>query len=258
MLYAPPFPLHRGVPGLWDTAHYYNYAVTPLFSYALLNEDSKEIPLRLTDSSWRPDRWRRRFSSPGGGIASSEEAFVLPFDVAFCSVTIRNTSAKRRTLRFVGWTAREHRPDQTEWLSESATHKDHAVWSHHLRPSQRSELKVGCAFGCSGPGVRVSGRLSEGTSPLPAWTHTPFTEQVRQGPLPVGFASGGVTPEGVMWIALERAVQIPAHGKAVVHLGLSMAPSWARLTTLLPKKRVASTWISDRIFTAWAPPSFTS
>ncbi len=225
LLYAPPYPLHGASPGLWDTAHYYNYALQPLFTYALLTDEGMEIPLHLDGTRWSPDQWRRRFSTSDRGIFIEEKAFMLPFDVAVCTVKVRNASARRRSFRLVGWTAREHRPSQTAWLSDVSSERSAAIWTNHLHPDQRPEIGVGCAFGCSGPGVRIAGRLSEGTALLPSWSHTPFAEPARRGVLPTGIESGGITPEGILWIAAERPIRVPARGTVTVHFGFAAAPS---------------------------------
>lgn len=225
LLYAPPFPLHRGSPGLWDTAHYYNYPVQTLFSYALLDERGVEIPLTIADASWRPDRWRRRFHAKTHGLTVTEDACVLPFDVAVCTVNIRNNSGNKRSLRLVAWSAPEHQPGKTAWIDAPAASKYSVRWTSHVHPEGRAELKTGCAFGCGGPGVRISGRASEGKAPLPSWAHTPFYEQSRRGPLPAGIEIGGVTPDGIVWLALERRLSLPARGTVRSHIGFAMAPT---------------------------------
>ncbi len=225
LLYAPPFPVHRASPGLWDTAHYYNYPLASPFSYALLTEDGHEIPVRLAASSWRPDRWKRVFRVDDGTYEVTEESALLPFDVIVSRLTVKNRTRLSRRIRIVGFTAREHRTNSGLRISEVTSDRTAVMWTQHVRPEQRPELAIGCAFGSDGPGVRVNGRLSEGTPTLPSWNHTPFAEPARHGRLPNTVSTDGLTPDGVQWFAIERALEVRANGSTVMHLGFAAAPS---------------------------------
>ena len=66
LLWAPPFPQHLDRPGFWDRAHYFGFALAPLFAVALLDEEQREIPLRLGTREWRPDRLAQRYLGPDG------------------------------------------------------------------------------------------------------------------------------------------------------------------------------------------------
>ncbi|MCU0452970.1 MAG: hypothetical protein MUE68_04880 [Bacteroidetes bacterium] len=225
LLYAPAFPLHRSTPGLWDTAHYYNYPLQPLFSYAILADDGHEIPLTHASSSWRPDGWTRRFVAADKTIELSEVSVLLPLDVVVSRLTIRNRTSRGLRLRVVGFTAREHRPGGTTWVTDATMDRAAAIWMQHVHPEKRPALAIGCAFGCDGSGVRIEGGLSEGVATLPLWSHTPFSESVRSRRKPRGISMEGVTAEGHLWISAERSITLRPKTRAVVHFGFAASSS---------------------------------
>lgn len=225
LLYAPPFPLHRTAPGLWDTAHYYNYPLERLYSYALLTEAGREIPILHVASSWRPDRWTRRFKAVDASFELTEVSALLPLDVVVSRLTIRNRTSRLLRLRVAGFTAREHRPGGPAWVGDRTSDRNAATWAQHVRPEKRPELAIGCAFGCDGTGIRVDGRLSEGVATLPQWSHTPFFETTRSRSRSRGITIEGLTPEGHLWIAVERSVTIRPKAHALVHFGFAASSS---------------------------------
>jgi hypothetical protein len=225
LLYAPPFPLHRSAPGLWDTAHYYNYPLQPLFSYALLSEDGHEVELTHASSAWRPDGWTRRFRSAKHSLDVTEVSALLPFDVIVSQLTIHNRSSRRRRYRVVAFTAREHRLGGTSRVHEPATTEDAVTWTQVVHPDKRPELAIGCALGLDGAGLSIEGLLSEGSAALPLWSHAPFAETARRRCISGGISMEGVTPDGILWIAQERSLTVKPRGRSHVHIGFAASSS---------------------------------
>src|SRR4029453_460338 len=61
VLYAPPFPLFPDSGGFWDVFHYHVHALSPGFTWTLLDE--RGLPLRLERKrrEWTPARIRTTF-----------------------------------------------------------------------------------------------------------------------------------------------------------------------------------------------------
>ena len=223
LIYAPPFPLHRRAPGLWDTAHYYNYPFQPLFTWAILTVDGKPLSVEFDSTDWQPDRLFRHFSAVRDDVklAVEERSCVLPNDVAVSVLQVRNRGAKRLKLRLVAWTAREHFPNQSAWMDQPEAKNGMFTCTTHVKPAKRKEIGFATAFGMSGRRLRCSGQLSEGIQPPPDWHITPFAELALKGPLPDLLQSGGVSPEGMYYVALEREITLAPRGSTEVSVGLA-------------------------------------
>ncbi|MCG8447994.1 MAG: hypothetical protein MI725_00245 [Pirellulales bacterium] len=76
-IWAPPFPVWLREPGFWDRATFYQAAIEPLFSVALVDRNGKEIELRQVSRTWRPDRLTCRYKTETD-VELTEVKEVLP------------------------------------------------------------------------------------------------------------------------------------------------------------------------------------
>src|SRR5207247_1508798 len=63
LIYAPPFPQHLQTPGFWDEAHLLDLEHARPYTYTILDEDGREIPLKYDQSTWMPDRLHRAWKA---------------------------------------------------------------------------------------------------------------------------------------------------------------------------------------------------
>src|SRR3954469_19973578 len=106
LIYAPPFPQYLQTPGLWDEAHMLDFAHPRPFTWTLLDENDREIPLRWESHSWRPDRMMRTWSTTDG-LTIVEYASCFADDYLSAKVTIANEANQPRSLTFVFWTIQQ-------------------------------------------------------------------------------------------------------------------------------------------------------
>ena len=230
LLWAPPFPEFLDHPGLWDKAHYYNYEFQPLFTWSLLDAEGRQIPVKSVSRTWNPAMLEQRFeianSHPALNI--TEEKSVLPSDVAIDTVRIANRSRKTLKLHFIAWTLQENYPSkQTTWMSDVAHQAGTLAWSKHLKPQDRPELEVGCAFSMSRKPKTFAVNLSEGSAILPRWELTPFNETFAKTGLPNELKIRGVNDDGLLYLALHCEVILKALKEETITIALAMAPSIA-------------------------------
>ena len=226
LLWAPPFPLFLDMPGLWDKAHYYNYELQPLFTWTVLDEKGREIPFTFAGRRWTPASLVQEYSSREPGVKAIEEKFLLPSDIAACTVRLINTSKRTRKFHFVAWSVQEALPSQQMvWLSDVLHHDGILSFVKSVKPPGHPPLSFGVAFSIDRP-IRSFGiYLSEGTSLLPVWKLTPFPESFVNGGLPNEVKLSGVTDEGLVYFALHTPVTLASRREQCVSILLAAAPN---------------------------------
>ncbi|HEX2865162.1 MAG TPA: hypothetical protein VHN99_11380, partial [Deinococcales bacterium] len=220
LAYAPPFPLFLDSPGFWDTAHYLHFPVTPGFSYALLDEDGRVVPLSAGTRDWRPDRTSLRFIAPG--LHVREDRVIPGLDALVSRVTVRNTAAVPRRLQVIAWTSQslddQPLPQSGEAGSATFDRTAQSGTAVHLDgPAQSVTRPVGAPRGQSLPmttALALSGARSrlavvaEPAASRPALFLTPFIELIG----PDGLAPQGPLPDlnagGTAHLAVERPLTL--------------------------------------------------
>ena len=228
LLWAPPFPVFLDYPGLWDKAHYYNYEFQPLFTWTLLDSNGKVVPLRFRRRNWNPAFVTQDYDgrSKALSLEITERKCILPSDVALSSVTIRNKSRKSQTLHFIAWTVQESLPSQNRtWLTDVSYKNPTLSFLRHLKPDGRPELEVACAFGLNKNPTSYAANLSEGLTPLPVWTMTPFNETFGESGLPNKIKVSGVTDDGLVFLAVHTVVTMKPSSEQSVSVALAVSPS---------------------------------
>src|SRR5690606_25572009 len=82
---------------------YLHYAVEPLYTFALVNEQGLVEELRAGSRDWRPDRLNVNFS--GDGLLVRETRVCGPTDVVASVVEVENPGPEPRRLQLIAWTA---------------------------------------------------------------------------------------------------------------------------------------------------------
>lgn len=202
LLFAPSAPVWLDSPGFWDVAHYLHYAVEPLFTYALVDDDGHASPLRAERRDWRPDRLQVDFSAPGMNVR--ETRTCGPEDVVCSVVEVTNLGTERRRLRLVAWTAQSVTDDTLLDAGETggALHVRRVVGG--LRNSSRA---LSLALGLAGA-RSLAVQLSENTANQPRFFQTPFYETLADTGLPGTVKLTGVNRTGLLYLGLERPLDL--------------------------------------------------
>lgn len=223
LLWAPEFPLHLDMPGFWDHASYYNYSFEPLFTWAILDQDGRELLPRFKSRRWNPAELVQQFVCEH--LEIEETKCVLPNDVALSTLILRNKSRKSRKLHLIVWTAHESRRSSQGTRIADLTTGSSASFIKHLAPPQRPELPVACSFGISRPVRSYGVILSEGSANRPQWSHTPFAETLKNLSLGNTKAVSGVSEDGLVSIALHCSITIGPNKRESVSAACALAPS---------------------------------
>ncbi len=219
LLWAPLFPLWLERPGFWDSAHYYNLEHGPVFTWTLLDEEGRELPLRQVRRSWDPAKLTAEFRVDGGspsekrrnaGLRIVEEKCLLPEDVLASSIRIENRSTVRpRKLRLVAWTMRPNAASEKRtWMTDVGFRHDAVTFAAHLASETRPEFSYQCVFGLGSPVLSHAIQLSEGSAIQPHWSLTPFVAKLSGGSLGDATHLGGVNADGLVYMALETPIHV--------------------------------------------------
>jgi hypothetical protein len=232
LIYAPPFPLHDERPGFWDPAHYLHFPFEPVFTFALLDEQQREIPLHFEARSWRPDRVIQTYTAPG--LWLEETKVLTDFDALISRVRVENLADEPRRLHLVAWTAQPtvENPDNRQGEAGRGIAAQVAQPFRYLRRGstlsvtrevvgsrqRRLELTLALALESS---RSYSANLSQSTANHPRFALTPFYEKLGPAGLPNEEKLSGLDLNGLLYLGLERGLALPPHGS----VGLSMAAS---------------------------------
>jgi hypothetical protein len=228
LLWAPTFPIYLDRPGFWDKAHYYNYELQPLFTWTILDETGKEVPLKFKGRSWNPAFVMQEYVglTNEGFFDVREQKCILPSDVAISSVTFHNKSKKSLRLHFIVWTIQESIPSKGQtWLTDVTFDKTALSFSKHLKPKAMPELEVGCVLGMNKRPTSYSVNLSEGVATSPHWSHSPYNETFEKSRLPNEMKVSGVTNDGLLYMALHATTLLKPSSDEAIVIGFSAAPT---------------------------------
>ncbi|KAA0231297.1 hypothetical protein EDS67_03065 [candidate division KSB1 bacterium] len=233
--WAPPFPQYLDYPGFWDEASYFNYEFAPLFTWALLDEDGREIPLEFRSRKWRPDFLQQKYNAVSRQRRRKDEQLrlveqktILANDVASCLVRLRNRSSKKLRLHFVVWTVQQSFPvKQTSWLSEITFDGETITFVKNLKPADRPQLRIAVSLGMNQAVTSHAISLSQRSALQPHWRFTPFYETFVAGKLPDTVKISSIDNEGLLYFALHTEINLKPQGEKSVVVGLAIAPQTA-------------------------------
>lgn len=227
LVYAPPFPEYLQTPGLWDDAHLLDFVHPRPFTWTLLDERDREIPLRWEERIWRPDRLTRVWST-AQGLHVTERACCLRDDALAAEVTVRNDTDRERTLTLVLWTVQRQDSINHEERIRAFGHVPWGVFaSREVTPVRRGQTlspqQLPFLLGSDRNITSFDFATSQINSWQPVWRFNPFTETVREHRFRRDIRSQPFGAPHAVYMAVTYALTVPPHGSDVVTVGVSFA-----------------------------------
>ncbi len=238
LLWAPPFPVWLDYPGFWDKAHYYNREIEPLFTWTILDDEGKEVPLRSNERTWNPSKLIQRYevrnvrNKLNSMITIEETKCCLPDSILTSVVKLTNKSKKTINLHFIAWTIQPNYPSKkTTWVENVKVKNTSIEFIKHLQPQHPSApiMPVRCGLSFDQRLISYSVNLSEGSVIQPHWKLTPFIEKFKTGKLPNEVKLSGVTNDGLLYIAIHSAIELEPQTSEVVSVYFSVAGTEAEI-----------------------------
>ncbi len=226
LVFAPPFPAWLDVPGFWDEAHLFQYAVQPLFTVTFLDEAGRVLPLAPGARRWTPAALEIPYQSLEG-IEAVETRMVLPGFVLGSEWALRNTSAAPVLLHAVAWTTapgEEVDPGSVGWSSVELS------WPRRVTDRRGQQLRLTMKLALA-RGTDTWGAVrSEATAVQPRFHLTPFWDRwdPRHGGLRSRAELGGISEGGLVYLGLHRAIEIPGGAVARLAVALRLEPDLER------------------------------
>jgi len=229
VIWAPEFAQNVDAPGFWDHAAYLEWAIQPIFTVTILDEELREIPLRLESRSWLPSHLTQIYKTVDG-LKIIERKAIMPNDTLTSVITLENLSQKERHLNLILWT---FKPTNAPEGNNSYT-KDINLDGEGMLTLIYEQLRNGKplinfphAYGASLPLTSYSFNASDGAGPnLPLWEITPFYEKIRmhKGILPrERKEQAGIWPQGIVYLGLQYKLVIPPRESRQVVFGCALA-----------------------------------
>ncbi|MEA4884153.1 MAG: trehalase family glycosidase [Clostridia bacterium] len=228
LIWAPPFPLYLDKPGFWDKASLYNCSIEPVFTYAFLDEESREIGLHATSRRWNPAVLTQLFTADGLDVV--EEKAVLENGVLACRIRVVNSGDRDRSLSLVAWTAQEVDHDIGRAVTEATPIENGLSFTLTARTGRKgaSQFQAGVCLGINKEIQSRASVWSQRTANLPEWRLTPFYERMRRaGDLSDGTRPNGAGDEGLLYMGIHTPVHVRAGGEASICVAAAVCPSVA-------------------------------
>jgi hypothetical protein len=221
LVWAPPFPRWLDSPGFWDEAYLFEYPLAPLFAVAFVDEAGIEITLRPGSRRWTPAALEVPYV--GTGLELVESRMVLPGFVVGSEWQIANLGAAPVRVHAVAWTTApgdEIAAGDVEWSGVELS------WGRRLRDRRDRELVVRLQLAMARGTDSWGAARSETTANHPNFALTPFWD--RWDPTAGGLRSRteleGITPSGLVYLAVHRALEIAAGSAVRLAVALRVEP----------------------------------
>ena len=101
-IFAPAAPLWLDVPGFWDGGTIYQTEIAPLFTVAVLDEEGRELALKMQSRRWTPAELTIEYRL-SNGVTATEVRTVHPGGVFVSEWRLRALRTAR--VQLVAWTA---------------------------------------------------------------------------------------------------------------------------------------------------------
>ncbi len=240
LVFAPPFPLHLDRPGFWDAAHYLHFPFEPVYTYALIDERLRDIPLRPLDRRWRPDRLEQHFASTE--IDLDETKVCTETDVLVSQVAVYNRTNRPKTLHVVAWSAQQVHEGAGTTYGEAGTataHLSAGALEHYTRDgavlalsrivtgARSQALALTLALGLEGA-ESYSVHLTEPTANHPRFALTPFYDKFSAEGLPNEEHLGGLLPSGLLYLGVQRTLHVEPHGRTTFRVAAAISSEATR------------------------------
>ncbi len=254
LVFAPLHPQFLDAPGFWDPAHLLHLPVERPFTWALLDERDRVLPLSVRRRSWRPDALRVSYAAPGG-VRVEEARVLLQSDLLASRLRVANAGSRPLRLTAVLWSCQEVDGDRGLL---NVRHADGALVgdrSFEAKPSLADAFRVSAAmaWGLSTRTVSFAVQPSQPNSTLPRFEASPFAEKIQRGRLPnTCRAHPGLATQGRvhLFLALATRLTIPARGARAISGGCSVAQDRERATAAIGELRKGGD-LSVRSERAW-------
>ena len=204
-LFAPPFPQWLDAPGFWDEATFYHYAFAPLFTVTALDADGREIAARAVSRRWSPAELTIRYRL-GQGLTATEVRSVHPGGIFVSEWRLAAFEPTR--IHLVAWTAQ----DGASVARHTPAFNGALAFTRMLTDRRKVPLAVRAELACVGGVTSWAASRSEQSAAQPHWRLTPFVEEWRAGALPCTVRDDGISPDGLFYAAIHRAVDVEYAG----------------------------------------------
>lgn len=195
VIWAPEYPLFLESPGFWDHAMFLDYVVEPVFTVTFLDENLREIPLKVAGKKWVPSHLTMTYE-PVDELEIVEQKALLPQDVLVSNFSIKNNSAqKNRKIYVIVWTSQKIQTNADQEFPEESRNANyiHTIFNSRSRISWerkctnqdgKLEMKIGMALGGHKIARTTCVNVSDKTWNYPDWKLTPFYEKMTNDGLP--------------------------------------------------------------------------
>ncbi|UCF20619.1 MAG: hypothetical protein JSU87_04190 [Gemmatimonadota bacterium] len=223
IIFAPRFPRWLRHPGFWDECDVHHYQIAPLFTVVFLDSQSsrpgRALPCRQLRRRWTPAELVSSYEFEKG-LTGIEHRSLLPGGHFLSEWTLANSGDEAWNLLAVAWTVLD--ADGID-LSTVRTAPGSSRLRTALRDRHDGTLHVDVTLEAPGRGLAGAAFLSEGACRDPIWELTPFPEKWRHGTL-VDVRVGGVSPTGLLYVAVASHLEVPPLGESPVTLRARLEP----------------------------------
>lgn len=194
VIWAPEFPRFLDKPGFWDHACFLDSKVEPIFTITFLDENLKEVALKLKEKKWLPSHLSL-FYDKIKNLEFQEQRALLPDDVLISKFSIFNNSATAKKLHIIVWTCQNIQTNANpEFPKESKNanfiyslfnSRSRISWERWYNTEDgKINRKIGVALGADRYARSSAVNVSSPTWNYPYWKLTPFFEKISNTGLP--------------------------------------------------------------------------
>jgi len=235
LLWAPDSPKCLTTLGFWDHAVHLDTPVPHPFTLSVLDRGA---PLQFVSQrgDWVPSHLSVTHTAKGLTIA--EDRALLPDDTLAARLTLRNTTAKARTLDLVLWSVLPTSP--ILGLDDVAVADGRITLTrNHLTESGDLNLAYRVTYALTPQTTSHQVSVCEPTPPEPCWSHTPFTESFTRELANTVVTTGGPdTRQGEpprdshVYLGLHLRIKLPPRKDITVSALCNISPPDAQAESL--------------------------
>ncbi len=225
LVWAPPFPAWLDAPGFWDEAHLFEYPLVPLFTVSFVDDAGRLLSLHAGERRWTPAALEVPYR-PVAGLEFMESRMVLPGFVLGSEWQIVNVSVAPIRVHAVAWATApgvEVGPGDVHWTEAELS------WGRVLQDRRGQALPVRLQLALARGTDSWGAIRSEATADLPRFTLPPFWDRwdPTRGGLRSAAELGGLSPDGLVYLGVHRAIEIEPGGAARLAVALRAVPDLA-------------------------------